>query len=417
MLYVEQDIKKARTWLKLYKLQLPSSVKYGLNDRITHGNPTVKTSLYENAKKHASGAVNAYFDPAGNSYHIALDGVGEACLCFAMRESVHTIRTNAAEAYANIEKIVLEELQRNGQNLEELLTVQRELHPTEDEAYWREEVVANTVPAILSDPETGRQFAKRFARADVETRNWFGRLLDRVGEYLCKCFDTLKQSASWTQMAAVEQNMESLARIREAYFDALSGMQDRKQTDLRVRFSKETDAITGSDIVSNREIVHSMNSVAAIDESFALPEGGTFIERVTRAIGKGAEQNKYIGTISITGKGIRYDFQHGYGKEKIDAIPAIRAVLREGAPVDASRNWENRGYDTVLLAAPITIGETPYLMGVRVRTTDDFTNFELHEVVIQEVTTGMPFTNRTIRQSEAPWGHSSDYTKSILKLS
>ena len=89
---------------------------------------------------------------------------------------------------------------------------------TEIEAYAREEVVANTVPAILTDPETAKLFTERFAKGKG---NWFERLLDSVEKYLKKAYDVLRGQKSWEQMDAVKGNIDALADIREAYFIAL----------------------------------------------------------------------------------------------------------------------------------------------------------------------------------------------------
>ena len=39
--------KKSQTWLKLSRLQLPSSVKFGLNEKVTHGNMDAKEEKHE----------------------------------------------------------------------------------------------------------------------------------------------------------------------------------------------------------------------------------------------------------------------------------------------------------------------------------------------------------------------------------
>ena len=56
MLYVEPNKEKTRTWLKLYKLQLPSSVKYGLNGRISSVNNSIsKTTEKSNRESRKGG--------------------------------------------------------------------------------------------------------------------------------------------------------------------------------------------------------------------------------------------------------------------------------------------------------------------------------------------------------------------------
>lgn len=45
MLYVEPNIEKTRTWLKRFRLQLPTRVKYGFNSRLSDDSASVNTNL------------------------------------------------------------------------------------------------------------------------------------------------------------------------------------------------------------------------------------------------------------------------------------------------------------------------------------------------------------------------------------
>jgi len=110
-------------------------------------------------------APNAYFNPRTNEYHIALDGIGQAYMYFAVHESVHDIAANSRLGYERLEEIVFDTLRAQGEDIDALVAVQKKIHPVQDEAYWREEVVANTVPVILDDRQTGKEF-----RCDSQTR-------------------------------------------------------------------------------------------------------------------------------------------------------------------------------------------------------------------------------------------------------
>ena len=175
------------------------------------------------------GKANAYFDPETNEYTIALDSVGEAYLLVAAHENVHDIAANNREGYAKMESIVMDTLESLGLDEETLMDVQRALAPNENEAYWREEIVANTVPSILSDEATLKEFVQKMAGADVDTRSAFVKLLDTMRDFLRSTFDKLKNELSWQQMQIISENQQAIERIRDAYFEALDGLKGKQK--------------------------------------------------------------------------------------------------------------------------------------------------------------------------------------------
>lgn len=176
-----------------------------------------------------SGKANAYFDPKTNEYTIALDSVGEAYLLVAAHENVHDIAANNREGYAKMESIVMETLESLGLDEETLMDVQRALAPNENEAYWREEIVANTVPSILSDEATLKEFVQKMAGADADTRSAFVKFLDTMRDFLRNAFDKLKNELSWQQMHIISENQQAIERIRDAYFEALDGLKGKQK--------------------------------------------------------------------------------------------------------------------------------------------------------------------------------------------
>lgn len=186
-------------------------------------------------------AANARFDPNTNTYTIAVDGLGEAYMYFAVHESIHDIKANNAVGYGNLENVVFAYLHEAGQDVDTLVAYQKELatagmtaeqikaaFPRDAEltAYAMEEVVANAVPAILTDPETGRAFAERFLAEDAETRTLFGKLLDSILDFMRQAYEILSGQKSWQQMRTLEQDIEAISDIRAAYFEALEGLKE-----------------------------------------------------------------------------------------------------------------------------------------------------------------------------------------------
>lgn len=171
------------------------------------------------------GSTNAYFDEETNEYYISLGGVGQAYMYFALHESVHDIAKNNALGYENLERIVFEILESKSADIASMMDVQRRLYPNEDDAYLRQEIVANTVPAILTDKATADAFLDRVMGADADTRTAFEKLLDSIRDFLKKTYDALKGQKSWQQMELIKGDLDAIDRIREAYFAALEDMQ------------------------------------------------------------------------------------------------------------------------------------------------------------------------------------------------
>lgn len=190
------------------------------------------------------GKANAYFDPKTNEYTIALDSVGEAYLLVAAHENVHDIAANNREGYAKMESIVMDTLESLGLDEETLMDVQRALAPNENEAYWREEIVANTVPSILSDEATLKEFVQKMAGADADTRSAFVKFLDTMRDFLRNAFDKLKVELSWQQMQIISENQQAIERIRGAYFEALDGL--KKKSD--VKSERELEEISDTNL-------------------------------------------------------------------------------------------------------------------------------------------------------------------------
>ena len=73
---------------------------------------------------------------------------------------------------------------------------------------------------------------------------------------------------------------------------------------------------------------------------------------------------------------------HGMGRKKAASYAALPAVIERGKVIDVQYNWKGRGYDTVAIAAPITMGGEPYYMGVVVEKKLSTDRFYVHEVLI-----------------------------------
>ena len=122
-------------------------------------------------------------------------------------------------------------------------------------------------------------------------------------------------------------------------------------------------------------------------------------------------KNSIIGDVIIDKRGVKSDIGHGMGRKKAASFAAVPDVIKKGKIVDYQSNWKNRGYDTVVLAAPIKIGKTPHIMGVVLIKDHNGNRFYLHEVL--SIGEGaMSFKTGTVSKN----GESGDTAPSLISI-
>ncbi len=122
----------------------------------------------------------------------------------------------------------------------------------------------------------------------------------------------------------------------------------------------------------------------------------------------GAVRNPKIGDVALTSRGVKDSLAHGMSNEKAAAFAAVPDVIKSGEIVHFDSNWKERGYASMTIAAPITIGNEPYMMAVILRRSNDNTRYYVHDVFAEKEAT--PF-NRG-RENGLPGGATS--TLSII---
>lgn len=160
---------------------------------------------------------NGFYNPSTGRIHINLNTVGEAYLAVGMHELVHHVKNFNESGYNTLESVVLGALEERGENVDALVKYQME-HFGYSESQAREEVVANTIPAILND----ESYVKRLIETDRT-------LAERIRDFLREFIDTIKETlrtlegeASWRQMQSIQQDTELLSAIADM-FDAALG--------------------------------------------------------------------------------------------------------------------------------------------------------------------------------------------------
>ncbi len=94
--------------------------------------------------------------------------------------------------------------------------------------------------------------------------------------------------------------------------------------------------------------------------------------------------NPELGTINLLRGGVKASIAHGIGAKKSSAFMVVPEVIQNGLIIDRQSNWKNRGYDTVIISAPVSINGIEHVAEVIVIKDKETNNFYLHEVDIKE---------------------------------
>ena len=200
-----------------------------------------------NGKKSAG---NARYNPADNSIDISLDAHDGAYEYVATHELVHHIQSKNEAEYGILDDVVSGVLTANGEDVDALVKDQMNRFGY-DEKTAREEVIANSIPAVLNDETTVRRL--------VETdRNLAQRIADFIQQMLADikaAGEKLMQRAGWKQMQSLTRDTKNLREIGDLFIAALEDtrMMAEQETETRrestaeddeVPFSLKTDGVT-----------------------------------------------------------------------------------------------------------------------------------------------------------------------------
>lgn len=98
----------------------------------------------------------------------------------------------------------------------------------------------------------------------------------------------------------------------------------------------------------------------------------------------GGVESPELGRVILDKEGVKSSMGHGIGALKAAAFYAVPEVIQKGKVFDRQQNWKGRGYDTAVLAAPISIAGNEYICEVIVEQRPNRQGFYLHEVEVKE---------------------------------
>lgn len=206
---------------------------------------------------------NAYYDAKTDTYHLSLDSTGQAYAYVVAHESIHEMEVKNKEGFSALSEVVEaaiegELMNQKGMTFDEAKAefekmVQYQIDKnglSRSEAVT--EVVANTVPVILTDEQQGKRFADKVMKSSGKVRAWFEQLIKDLRAILDKAYNILKGQKSWEQMELIRNNKQTLDMIADYYFEGMEGTKGKAANKNSTSYSLKYD-IFGTPFVQVEE--------------------------------------------------------------------------------------------------------------------------------------------------------------------
>ncbi len=381
---------------------------------------------------------NGIYNPADNTIYVSDKTLNPAAVV-AGHELVHSMKQNAKDLYQKLNDTLVDFWKETDPSTYQRIYENRERRYADQVKEWKakektdaeiadlidEEIVAHATEALFEkwgklNEKEREDVASRMAERD---RNLAQRILDFVRDLLEKFKKALQgYKATSLEARTLRENIELLENFEDVFMNVLQEYGARNEAagktgelvDARGQETtgqqsedgetrhliKELPENISSVIKNNKQEVMRMKAVCKVaphtDKNKPKMEIKQEMLDLFDSIGNMVESPE-IGDVALTKRGVNEDFGHGIGATKISTINAIPDVLKSGKLVAYEKNWKNRGYDTAVIVAPVTIdgnsdisGE--YLMGVIVKRnpSDNLQRYYLHE-------------SETIKKDEPPF--------------
>lgn len=266
----------------------------------------------------------------------------------------------------------------------------------------RAEMIADFVgDALFSDNGSGLEGIIK--NADTKERG-------AIRQFLHDFISYLKKKISGSREISFE-----ISKLEDMFNRMFTDAAEKTSDNQTEKFSINNVEFSQSDFDENIKAISNMQSVASLTgNEFAKGEKNlvTQVNEFFEEYGNSVE-NSVLGDVDITARSVKDSIAHGLGRNKAIAFAAVPDVIRAGKIIDYQKNWKGRGYDTVVLAAPISISGKAYYEGVIVTRNADTQRFYVHEVITEE-RTEMPFKTGNAGLSAKPGGNSSPSIISLL---
>ena len=330
-----------------------------------------------------------------------------------LHEDYHWYNALDAEGAKAVQNTALEYLAKSEgfENVDELIRDKVKDYAAQGLTYEQaaEELVADSWRGIFDSAESVTRWAE-FQRAQAEknagkagtihkvmtaVKEMLNGIISRAKEALTldpenraalkaqRLAEAEKRALQDTYFAHAEKAMDNLRAAKE---NAAALKSEGAAQGVRFQLHEGKDSLV-EQMNGHLDELEEMKPVATI-EGTEVSFGKTRNENISNveeffdSIGNKVIRENF-GTVELTKSGARATVQHGNSKAKQVAVAAVPEVIQKGKQIGYEQNWQGRGYDTYVFAAPVEIDGTKLYEGVIVREytrQNGMKNFYVHEV-------------------------------------
>ena len=376
-----------------------------LNARATDTDAVLKAVLEGDER------VKAYVDTAAGQIFFA-DSAGDV-FGTVLHEDWHWYNALDAEGAKAVQQHVLEYLAKSEgfENIDDLIRAKLTDYAQQNLTYGEaaEEMVADAWRGIFDSEESFKRWVE-FQRGQAEknagqagtirkvmnaVKDLLSDIVSRAKEVLAKdpenraalkaqrLAEAEKRALQDEYFAHAEKAMDNLRAAKE---NAAALKSEGAAQGVRFQLHEGKDSLV-EQMNGHLDELEEMKPVATI-EGTEVSFGKTRNENISNveeffdSIGNKVIRENF-GTVELTKSGARATVQHGNSKAKQVAVAAVPEVIQKGKQIGYEQNWQGRGYDTYVFAAPVEIDGTKLYEGVIVREytrQNGMKNFYVHEV-------------------------------------
>ena len=376
-----------------------------LNARATDTDAVLKAVLEGDER------VKAYVDTAAGQIFFA-DSAGDV-FGTALHEDWHWYNALDTEGAKAVQQHVMEYLAKSEgfENIDELIRNKLSDYAQQGLTYGEaaEELVADAWRGIFDSEESFKRWVE-FQRGQAEKnagragtiRKVMNAVKDLLSDIVSRAKEVLAKDPENRAALKAQRLAEAEKRaLQEEYFahaekamDALRAAKENAAAlenkgaaqGVRFQLHEGKDSLV-EQMNGHLDELEEMKPVATI-EGTEVSFGKTRNENISNveeffdSIGNKVIRENF-GTVELTKSGARATVQHGNSKAKQVAVAAVPEVIQKGKQIGYEQNWQGRGYDTYVFAAPVEIDGTKLYEGVIVREytrQNGMKNFYVHEV-------------------------------------
>jgi len=365
-------------------------------------------------EKEVVGTINGYFDAA--NAEMRFSEMAESKLGVRIHESMEFLEKVDPDLYKMTIGAVLKYAldSNNAKSIyDEIINyrnVYRDVEGKKTFAEATEEYINDAISGAFMSEDGAKDFINWLGKENFsanEKKGILKTIADMINGLIEKIKDALNMGGlTKAQQKIANTSLEKQQTIRNLFTQAMDSAIDTYKNGSSTEVSTKAPESAAASIAhaiktnidaseetinKNIESVARMQPIMTISDDTLSDNGENLIKRAKEYFDENVPlliNSEEIGDVETTRSGVGHDLGHGYGREKVITIVSVPDVTKDGKMVFHKKNWKNRGYDRIVLAAPITVtGDSEYsgeyMVGVAVNryTRSKEQKYHIHEAV------------------------------------